>query len=163
MTEHLTKLRRLGVAVTLGLSLVTLGVVVSCGDPPAPGADGTRGQPSPPSCATPQAGCPCTPGTVVACGQKVSGDLNFLYCYEGRRVCGAGGTYGDCGEGSVVPRSLGNIHTSALGSSLACSGLITAPLLVCTSGKQQGEYCASNLDCGSGVKKCLGGPDDGAS
>ena len=99
----------------------------------------------------------------MACGQKVSGDLNFLYCYEGRRVCGAGGTYGDCGEGSVVPRSLGNVHTSALGSSLACSGLITAPLLVCTSGKQQGEYCASNLDCGSGVKKCLGGPDDGAS
>jgi fibro-slime domain-containing protein len=166
MTERSTRLRRMGVGVTLALTFVGLCVVVSCGDnPPGAAGDGTSNQPIPSGCATPQAGCPCDPGTEVACGQKVKGDLDFLYCYEGVRRCSAAGVYGECGEGSVVTKSLtSTIHTMDLaGSPTTCTGLITAPLLVCTNGRRQGEFCLTSLECSAGVKKCLGGPDDGAS
>ncbi len=163
MTQRLIRIHRIGVGVTLTVTAIVLGVVVSCGDPPPPGGDGTRPLSSPPSCATPQMGCPCAPGLVVACGEKVSGDLNFIYCYQGRRVCGLGGTYGACGEGSVVPHAVSNVRTAAFGAPSSCTGLNPAQLLVCASGKQQGEYCATNLDCANGVKKCRGGANDGAS
>ena len=165
MTDRLTRLHRTGVVVTLTLCTVALGIVVSCGDSPlAPGGDGTRPQTSSYSCATPQTGCPCTPGAAdVPCGEKVSGDRNFIYCYQGTRSCTSTGTYGACGEGSVVPHAVTNVSLAALGAPLRCSGTDTGPLLVCTNGKQQGEYCLVDLDCSAGIKKCLGGANDGAS
>jgi fibro-slime domain-containing protein len=164
MDRRLTRLHRTGVGVTLTVAFIGLGVVVSCSDPPPVGGGAsTPAQASPTSCATPQTGCPCTPGVEVACGEKINGDLNFIYCYQGRRVCGPSGTFGTCGEGSVVPHALTSIGTAALGAPSSCTGLDPVQLRVCTSGKQQGEYCNTNLDCSGGVKKCLGGANDGAS
>lgn len=164
MDRRQTRFHRIGVGVTLAITLTGLGVVVSCADaPPANGGAGDRTQLSPPSCVTPQAGCPCTPGLEVACGEKFSGDQNFIYCYQGRRVCGPGGTFGACLEGTVVAHALTSVATAAFGTPTACNGLVSAPLRVCVSGKQQGEYCLSNLDCANGVKRCLGGANDGAS
>jgi fibro-slime domain-containing protein len=165
MTKHWSKMSRASVAVSLAVTAVVVAVVASCSDSPslATGENGT-GPNAGSSCTTPQTGCPCTPGSVAACGHRVDGDLNFIYCYEGQRHCGPSGVYGECGEGSVVPMSLGGgLHTSGLGTPGACQGDTPGPLLVCTSGKRQGEYCTSALDCASGVKKCLGGANDGSS
>lgn len=163
MTEHWAKMSRMSVVV--GVVLTFIAVVVSCSDsrPDAAGASGTI--PGPASCATPQSGCSCSPGSIAACGKRVDGDLNFIYCYEGHRYCLPTGVYGDCVDGAVVTKSLGTttLHTSALGTPSVCLGADSAPLMVCTSGKKQGEYCATALDCSGGVKKCLGGANDGAS
>jgi len=163
MAERWAKISRVTLGVSLGLASLAVCVVVSCSSDslPAAGAGGT-GQ-TPAYCSTPQTGCSCTPGSVAACGQKVSGDLSFVYCYEGKRTCGANGAYGECGEGSIVPKALTTIHTSALGTSSACTGSDPGALLVCVTGKKQGEFCKTALDCTGGVKKCLGGPNDGAS
>lgn len=150
--------------VSVALAIVVGGIVVSCAEsrPEATNGGGQSGQAS---CATPQEGCPCSPGSVAACGKRFDGDNNFIYCYVGHRYCGPTGVYGDCVDGTVVPKSLvsSSIHTTALGTPAPCSGSDSGPLRVCTSGKSQGEYCTTALDCAGGVKKCLGGANDGAN
>jgi|GEM_PF-1932030 len=164
MTERRTRMSRMSVVVSLALTSLVVGVVVSCGESqPAAGGGGTALGTG--ACATPQTGCACTPGSVAACGKRVDGDQNFIYCYEGTRRCGPTGVYGECMEGTIVAQSLASssLHISALGTPGPCTGVDTGPLKVCTSGKKQGEYCSTNLDCSGGVKKCLGGANDGAS
>lgn len=170
MPERSSTMRRLGAMTSVALISVVAAVVgacaASCADKPLAAADGTTNIGSPPtSCATPQMGCACTPGSVAACGKRVTGDLNFLYCYEGKRVCDATGVYGDCVDGTVVAKSLtSGLHTAALGTPSGCvSSDTTSPLMVCTSGKQKGEVCTTNVDCGGGVKMCSGGSDNSTS
>jgi hypothetical protein len=136
---------------------------LACGENPPISGDGRiNGPGTPSSCATPQQGCPCTPGSVVACGKHVNTDDNFIYCYQGNRYCEPSGVYGDCIEGSIVSKSTSSsIHTPGLGTSAACSGGETGPLLVCSGGKRQGDFCTTNADCSPGKKKCAAGPDDG--
>lgn len=150
--------------VVLGAVLLsTLGIAVACGDPKAGVAadlDPSR-QPDPAKCGTPQMGCPCdTPGTKVACGKHISGAVDFVYCYEGSRECLPTGVYGDCTEGSIVPKAMSMIRPTALATtSTACSGGDPGPVTACSSGRQEGEPCTSNLDCTNGVRKCYGGSD----
>ena len=165
MSHQVARVTTKGAAAGLVVAVtIALAVIVSCGDPKPSASEGSPAIGAPvSSCRTPQAGCACTRGTDVACGKRVDGDLNFIHCYEGVRSCGPSGVYGDCAEGSVVTKSLSTIHTAGLGTTGPCGGTETTPLRVCTSGKQQGEYCTSNVDCGGGVKKCRGGPNDGSS
>lgn len=100
------------------------------------------------------------PGAKVACGKRVDGDFSYVYCFEGVRTCLETGVYGECQEGSIVARPLSAIRPSALAtSSSACTGGTTANLLVCVTGKKQGEPCQTGADCGPGKKKCTGGTD----
>ena len=65
-------------------------VAASCGSRPDAASEAAVASNS---CLT--AGCPCSPGTKVACGMKVQGDDNFIWCYEGTRTCGADGVFGE--------------------------------------------------------------------
>jgi len=113
------------------------------------------------ACGTPQMGCPCeTPGARVACGKKLTGDFNFIYCFQGVRTCLPTGVYGDCTEGEVVQKSLSSIRPSALAlTSTTCNGGAPGPISVCVTGRRQGEECLSGADCGPGRRKCTGGGD----
>lgn len=158
-----SKTDRVSMAVSVALISFAVAVLAaSCSDPP-PAADGAGSViPGPGVCATPQAGCPCSQGSIVACGKTVSGDQHFLYCYEGKRTCLPSGVYGDCADGTIVTKSVTTgLHALGLGAPGPC-GASTGPLLVCTSGKKQGEFCNTNADCGNGVKRCLGGSDHGS-
>ena len=99
---------RIGMVLALSVIAGLVGLLAaSCGDTPNNAAgDGTLKNNDPNACATPQMGCPCTAGSVVACGKKVSGDSNFIYCYQGKRECGPSGVYGDCVDGTIVPKSI---------------------------------------------------------
>ena len=108
MSHQVARVTTKGAAAGLVVAVtIALAVIVSCGDPRPSASEGSPAIGAPvSSCRTPQAGCACTPGTAVACGKRVDGDLNFIYCYEGVRSCGPSGVYGDCAEGSVVTKSL---------------------------------------------------------
>lgn len=142
---------------------IVIAAIISCGDS-LPGAtdDGTAGVPPGGACATPETGCPCTPGTSVPCGKEVRKDNDFIYCYQGTRVCGPDGKYGECEEGAIVPKSLSSLRIQTLGAAEACSGSDSGPLKVCTQGKKQGEFCTTHADCAPGVKLCNSGPNAGA-
>lgn len=151
---------RLSALMFLGASVI-VGVGIACSDPrEGVSADGTQRPPTASiACGTPQMGCPCDiPGQTVPCGKKITGDNHFIYCFEGRRACLPSGVYGDCGEGTIVAKSLTTIHTSALAStSSVCSGGgVSGPIKVCTSGKNVGDECTTNADCPAGTKKCKG-------
>ncbi len=129
MTERRARMSRMSVVVSIALTSLVVGVVVSCSEsqPAAGGAGTTSGAGA---CATPQTGCACTPGSVAACGVRFDGDQNFIYCYEGQRRCGPNGVYGECKEGTIVAKSLASssLHTSALGTPGPCTGVDTGPL-----------------------------------
>ncbi|MBX3259325.1 MAG: hypothetical protein KF782_06510 [Labilithrix sp.] len=98
--------KRAGVA-SIAVFVATLFATSSCGtgNPLAaePGEDGV----DEPTCATPRAGCPCpSPGTSVACGEKVKGDNDFIWCFEGTRTCQPNGAWGECLDGEVTRKSL---------------------------------------------------------
>ncbi|MBS2013914.1 MAG: fibro-slime domain-containing protein [Deltaproteobacteria bacterium] len=152
-------------SAAVGLAMLATGIVIACGHGGSSAADDGTTSAAKGLCATPQQGCPCSPGSVVPCGYKATGDQNFVYCYQGKLTCLPSGVYGACAEGNIVPRAVtgGGIHAMALGSPSKCNGVNTGTLNVCTSGKKQGEYCTGPGDCGPGVKKCRGGPDDGSS
>ena len=153
---------RLSVAASVMFASV-VGLFVACGQTPPDAAGGPPTNSGPPSCLTPQQGCPCTPGSVAACGKHVNEDLNFIYCYQGTRYCEPSGVYGDCVEGTVVPKSVSSVYTQALGTPAPCvaGAVSTGPLRVCSGGKRQGDFCNTNADCSPGRKKCAGGPHDG--
>jgi fibro-slime domain-containing protein len=102
---------------------------MACGDqrPEAGGGVGTIDN-NPGSCATPQAGCACTPGSDAPCAVETKGDDHFIFCEKGTRTC-ATGVWSECvtnGETSVqarIPTSFGSgLHTDALGMSSTCAG-----------------------------------------
>lgn len=118
--------------VLLAVATLLVMTAMACETRPGSGGDGT----SPPQgeCSTPRAGCPCTPGTQIACGEKISGDQNFVWCYQGTRTCGADGVYGACLEGTIEPRSVTTLSSSTagirplgLGTPMACSSVSSNP------------------------------------
>lgn len=153
-------LKRIAV-VTMPLAALAGGIVSACGAGHPALSSGADPDPGAGSCATPQMGCPCTPGSVVTCGKTVNTTNDFRFCYEGKRTCTPAGVYGDCEDGNIVSHSLSTgIHALGLGSPAPCTNPITTqPLMVCTDGKHKGDECTTNLDCGGGKKKCSGGTD----
>ena len=120
----------LGIFGSVALVVMT---AMACGTRPEVSGDGTS--PSPADCATPHEGCACVPGTQVACGKKVSGDQNFVWCYMGTRTCGPDGVFGDCLDGTIEARSVttlssptAGIRPLGLGTPMACSGVSGNPL-----------------------------------
>ena len=117
----------------LSVTAVLVTAAASCESRPSATEDGTS--PTVTECATPDVGCPCTPGAQVACGEKISGDQNFVWCYQGTRTCGADGRFGECLDGTVEARSIttlssptAGIRPLGLGTPMACTTISGSPL-----------------------------------
>ncbi|HVJ90170.1 MAG TPA: DUF4215 domain-containing protein, partial [Labilithrix sp.] len=112
--------------------------VASCEDRP-PAADSTA-----PATLTQctEAGCSCTPGTQVACGEKIRGDLNFIYCYEGTRTCDSTGVFGNCNNGNIQVRSVTTLSGGTAGIEPLGLGATTA----CTGTNPCDPYCSVTTD-----------------
>lgn len=105
------------------------GIVVACSaEGPAASASGGAPTPgAPPSCATPNEGCPCDdPGAVVDCGKVVEHFNDFVLCAAGKRTC-EGDRWGECsGDGALSTKHVPSLRLSALqGTSTSC-GTINA-------------------------------------
>ncbi len=102
-------------------------------------------------CDSPQEGCACTEGSVVACGVKTAGDDQFVYCYEGKRTC-QNGVLGPCVDGTIIQKSAKTIRMASVGAEpggLRIQGLgTTAP---CTSEDVCDPYCNVITDTATGL------------
>ncbi len=79
---------------------------------------------------------PCSDGAVRPCYRTLGQSGSVLSCYEGRQVC-AEGTWGECADGTVVPRPAPDLDTL---SRLRPNALSTAATL-CTP---KGTYSYTN-------------------
>ncbi len=138
----------------LAVVAVVVTAVVSCGSRPDAAGDGTWVTSQ--DCV--DTGCACTPGTQIACGVKVSGDQNFVWCYQGTRTCGPDGRYGECLDGTVEARSVttlsgptAGIQPLGLGTPMACASVSGNPLPATTL-----PACATNGSGSSTSCDCTG-------
>ncbi len=151
--------------------LGVIGAVVACGEGTGAGTGGNGGGGGGvgEACSLPNEGCTCTGGE-AACGYKLTGDDDFIWCAEGKRQCNAG-RWGACRPTGTVsvqsrtlllasvspPPSAGGVTTKALGTPADCSSFGDGGLNPCDPNCRVTSDTPAGIDAGPGFRLADGG------